>query len=44
MARYVKVAAARMGPINEGAPREAVVARMLALLDQAVEEGVELLV
>jgi predicted amidohydrolase len=44
MARYVKVAAAQMGPISEGASREGVVARMLALLDQAVEERVELLV
>ena len=44
MSRYVKVAAAQMGPNNEGTSREAVVERMLALLDQAIGEGVELLV
>ncbi len=44
MPRYVKVAAAQLGPINEGTSREEVVDRMLALLDQAVEESAELLV
>ncbi|MBI4637854.1 MAG: N-carbamoyl-D-amino-acid hydrolase [Candidatus Rokubacteria bacterium] len=44
MPRYVKVAAAQTGPINEGTRREEVVSRLLLLMDQAVEEGVELLV
>ena len=43
MARYVKVAAAQMGPNNEGTPREEIVERMQALLELAVREGVELL-
>lgn len=43
MPRYLKVAAAQMGPVPEGTPREAVVARMLALLETAVAEGVQLL-
>lgn len=44
MPRFVKVAAAQMGPINEGTARAAVVERMLALMDQAIAEDVELLV
>lgn len=44
MPGYVKVAAAQLGPNNEGVPRGAVVNRMLALMDQAIAEGVELLV
>jgi predicted amidohydrolase len=44
MPRYVKVAAAQMGPNNEGTPRDAIVERMLALLDAAAREGVELIV
>ncbi|HXG16049.1 MAG TPA: nitrilase-related carbon-nitrogen hydrolase [Calidithermus sp.] len=44
MPRTLKVAAAQMGPNNEGTPREAVVARMLGLLEQAAGEGVDLLV
>ena len=44
MPRFVKVAAAQMGPIPEGTPRETAVERMLALLDQAIAENVELLV
>jgi predicted amidohydrolase len=44
MARHLKVAAAQMGPNNEGTPREAVVARMLTLLEQAIADGVELCV
>jgi len=43
MARHVKVAAAQMGPNNEGTSREEIVERMLGLLDQAVVEGVEIL-
>jgi predicted amidohydrolase len=43
MARFVKVAAAQMGPNNEGTSREEIVERMLGLLEQAVVEGVEIL-
>ena len=43
MARWVKVAAAQMGPINEGTGRDEVVERMLALLEQAIAERVELI-
>jgi predicted amidohydrolase len=43
MARHVKVAAAQMGPINEGTSREEVVDRMLALLEQAVAEQAEII-
>src|SRR4026207_2567207 len=43
MARYVKVAATQMGPHNAGTSREEIVERMLALLEQAVVEGVEIL-
>lgn len=42
MPRTLKVAAAQMGPNNEGASREEIVARMLALLEQAIEDGVQL--
>src|ERR1700752_2938225 len=44
MPRYLKVAAAQMGPNQEETPREAIVERMLALLDAAAREGVELIV
>jgi N-carbamoyl-D-amino-acid hydrolase len=44
MPRFVKVAAAQLGPIPEGTSRETMVERMLALLEQAAGEGVELLV
>jgi predicted amidohydrolase len=44
MPRQVKVAAAQMGPNNEGTPRDAIVERMLGLLEQAVREDVEVLV
>ena len=44
MPRYVKVAAAQMGPNNEGTPREEIVERMLALLEPAARDGVELIV
>lgn len=43
MPRYVKVAAAQMGPNNDGTPREVIVERMLALLEHAIREGVELI-
>jgi predicted amidohydrolase len=43
MPRDIKVAAAQMGPNNEGTPREAIVERMLGLLEQAVREDVELI-
>jgi N-carbamoyl-D-amino-acid hydrolase len=43
MARWVKVAAAQMGPINEGTGRDEVVERMLALLERAIADGVELI-
>jgi len=42
MARYVKVAAAQLGAINEGTTRETMVGRMLALMEQAIAEDVEL--
>src|SRR2546425_3022555 len=44
MPRYIKVAAAQMGPNNEGTPREEIVERMFALLEAAAREGVELIV
>jgi predicted amidohydrolase len=43
MPRCVKVAAAQLGPIPEGTSREEAVERMLALLEQAIHEGVEIL-
>ena len=43
MPRYVKVAAAQMGAINEGTTREECVERMQALMEQAVAEDVEIL-
>jgi N-carbamoyl-D-amino-acid hydrolase len=43
MPRYLKVAAAQMGPNNDGTPREVIVDRMLALLEQGIREGVELI-
>jgi hypothetical protein len=36
MTREVKVAAAQMGPIDEGTSRDGVVDRMLALLERAI--------
>jgi N-carbamoyl-D-amino-acid hydrolase len=42
MARFVKVAAAQLGAIPEGTTREQMVDRMLALMDQAIAEGVDL--
>jgi predicted amidohydrolase len=41
--RSVTVGAAQMGPNNESASREEIVERMLALLEQARAQGVELL-
>ena len=43
MAREVKIAAAQMGPINEGTSRDEVVERMLVLLERAIAEHVELI-
>jgi predicted amidohydrolase len=42
MARIVTVAAAQLGPNQENSSREEIVERMLALLDQARAQGVEL--
>jgi predicted amidohydrolase len=42
MARIVTVAAAQLGPNQESSSREEIVERMLALLDQAKAQGVEL--
>ncbi len=44
MSRHIKVAAAQMGPNNEGTPREVVVERMLGLLEAAIREQVEVIV
>jgi N-carbamoyl-D-amino-acid hydrolase len=41
MARYVKVAAAQMGPNNEGTPVDAIVERMRRLMDEAIAGGAE---
>src|SRR5947209_7349879 len=41
--RHIKIAAAQMGPNNEGTSREEIVERMLGLLAEAVREGVELI-
>ena len=43
MARYLQVAAAQMGPNNEGTPRDQIIGRMLRLMDDAIAEGVEVL-
>ncbi|HLW48677.1 MAG TPA: nitrilase-related carbon-nitrogen hydrolase [bacterium] len=39
MARYLKVAAAQLGPNNEGTPVDTIVARMRRLMDEAAAEG-----
>jgi N-carbamoyl-D-amino-acid hydrolase len=44
MPRRLKIAAAQMGPNNEGVSREEIVDRMLLLLQQAAREGVQLIV
>src|SRR6266702_8854141 len=43
MARIVTIAAAQLGPNQESSSREEIVERMLALLEQAKRQGVELL-
>src|SRR3989441_2166201 len=43
MPRHIKLAAAQLGPNNEGTPREEIVERMLGLLEQAKQQGVELI-
>ncbi|PYN32487.1 MAG: N-carbamoyl-D-amino-acid hydrolase, partial [Candidatus Rokuibacteriota bacterium] len=43
MPRHIKVAAAQLGPNNEGTSREEIVERMLRLLAEAAREGVELI-
>src|SRR6266705_3405377 len=43
MPRSIKVAAAQMGPNQDGTPREAIVERMLGLLDQAIRDDVEVI-
>jgi len=42
--RMIKVAAAQLGPIQRAETRQAVVARMLALLQQAAAQGCDLIV
>ncbi|MGJ4995320.1 N-carbamoyl-D-amino-acid hydrolase [Bradyrhizobium sp. HKCCYLS3077] len=42
--RIINVAAAQMGPIQRAESREAVVARMIALLDEAKRKGADLIV
>ncbi|MBB94829.1 MAG: N-carbamoyl-D-amino-acid hydrolase [Rhodobacteraceae bacterium] len=42
--REIVIGAAQMGPIQKADTREAVVARMIALLDQAAEKGCDLVV
>src|SRR5213080_2719783 len=41
--RGIKVAAAQMGPNNDGTSREEIVERMLGLLTEAAREGVEVI-
>src|SRR2546427_4335692 len=43
MPRHIKLAAAQLGPNNEGTFREEIVERMRGLPEQAVQEGVELI-
>lgn len=44
MARHLKIAAAQMGPNNEGTSREEIVDRMQVLLDGAITEHADLIV
>lgn len=44
MARIVAVGAAQLGPIQRAEPREAVIARMLALLERAAAQGCDFVV
>ena len=43
MPRHVRVAAAQLGPINEGTSRAEVVERLLALMDEGIRADVEIL-
>src|SRR2546429_5656161 len=43
MPRHIKVAAAQLGPNNEGTPREEIGERMLGVRARAMQEGVELI-
>ena len=43
MARQIKVAAAQLGPNNEGTPVAAIVARMGRLMNEAIDAGVDIL-
>lgn len=43
MSRYVRVAAAQLGPNSEGVPERQIIERMLVLMDQAIAERVEIL-
>src|SRR3979490_3562169 len=42
--RVINVAAARLGPIQKAESREAVVRRMIALMDEAKAKGADLIV
>lgn len=42
MARVIRVGAAQLGPTGDNDSREAVVARMICLLDSAIEQGCDL--
>jgi predicted amidohydrolase len=42
--RNLRIAAAQLGPIQKAESREAVVARMIALLDKAAAQGCDLIV
>lgn len=44
MPRFLKVAAAQVGAINRGEARDAVVARLIALVEKAAAENVKLVV
>src|SRR5262245_65896277 len=44
MPRWLKMGAAQMGPNQDATRREAIVERMLALLEAAARDGVELIV
>lgn len=44
MPRYVKVAAAQLGPNNEGTPVETIVDRMLRLMNEAIAESAAIVV
>ena len=44
MSRVITVAAGQLGPVSRGEPREAVVSRLIALLQQAAARGCDLVV